>query len=93
MIIIPFPQKNVYSLAGSAPPLSHLISCTPTSVKSCKAHSQPPNWGTNLVGCPRLLIQYIRSCLPQVEAVCSIRNLRACHYLATKYPTNVYNII
>ena len=34
------------------------------SVKSCKHHAQPPSWKTTLVGCPQLLIQYIRSYPP-----------------------------
>jgi hypothetical protein len=35
--------------------------------------------GPPLVGYPRLLIQYIRSCLPKLEGVSSIRNLRTRH--------------
>jgi hypothetical protein len=35
-----------------------------------------PNGGPPLVFCPRLLIQYIRSYLPYLEAVSSIRNLK-----------------
>jgi hypothetical protein len=48
--------------------------------------SPPPNpqdGGPPHVGRPRLLIQYIRSHLPYLEAVSSIRNLRTCHAVVT----------
>jgi hypothetical protein len=117
-----FPLKNVYSPAGSVPPLSHLTSCTPTKSnlwhffrhcpqRTCPIHTSnipstkspiqflslrsfiqgirpgpmllwsfvtslflryrvvsttpnPKNEGPPLVGCPRLLIQYILSYSP-----------------------------
>ncbi|KAJ4446561.1 hypothetical protein ANN_13258 [Periplaneta americana] len=39
----------------------------------------PQAGGPPLIGCPRLLIQYIRSYPPYLEAVSSIRNLRKRH--------------
>jgi hypothetical protein len=39
-----------------------------------------------LVGCPRLLIQYIRSYTPKLEGVSSIRNLRTHHAVVTRDP-------
>jgi hypothetical protein len=42
------------------------------------------------VGCPRLLIQYIRSYLPYLEAFYSIRNLRTRHAVMTRDPPNVF---
>ncbi|KAJ4427260.1 hypothetical protein ANN_24878 [Periplaneta americana] len=39
----------------------------------------PQAGGPPLIGCPRLLIQYIRSYPPYLEAVSSIRNLRTRH--------------
>jgi hypothetical protein len=51
--------------------------------------SPPPNpqagWPP-LVGCPRLLIQYIRSYPPYLEAFSSIRNLRTRHAVVTRDP-------
>jgi len=32
--------------------------------RSCQHLAQTQSWRTTLVGCPRLLIQYIRSCPP-----------------------------
>jgi hypothetical protein len=49
--------------------------------------SPPPNpqaGGPPLVGCPRLLIQYIRSYPPYLEAFSSIRNLRTRHAVVTR---------
>jgi hypothetical protein len=40
------------------------------------------------VGCPRLLIQYIRSYPPCPEAVSSIRNLMTRHAVVTRDPLN-----
>jgi hypothetical protein len=49
-----------------------------------------PNAGVPpLVGCPRLLIQYIRSYPPYLEAVSSIRNLRASHAVVVRGPLNI----
>jgi hypothetical protein len=42
---------------------------------------QPPNW--RITPCPRLLIRYIRSHPPYLEAVCFIRNLRTRHAAVT----------
>jgi hypothetical protein len=42
-----------------------------------------------LVACPRLLIQYIRSCPPKLEGVSSIRNLRTRHAVVTRDPPNM----
>jgi hypothetical protein len=48
--------------------------------------SPPPNpqaGGPPTVGCPRLLIQYIRSYSPYLEAVSFIRNPRTRHAVVT----------
>jgi hypothetical protein len=37
------------------------------TVRGCRPHSQPPSWRTTPVGCPRLIIQYIRSYPPYPE--------------------------
>jgi hypothetical protein len=46
----------------------------------------PQAGGPPLVGCPRLLIQYIRSYPPYLEAVSSIRKLRTRHAVVTWDP-------
>jgi hypothetical protein len=54
--------------------------------------SSPPNpqaGGSPPVGCPRLLIEYIRSYPPYLEAVSSIRNLRTRHAVVTVDPLNM----
>jgi hypothetical protein len=54
--------------------------------------SPPPNpqaGGPPLVGCPRLIIQYIRSYPPYLEAFSSIRNLRTRHAVVTRDPLNL----
>jgi hypothetical protein len=54
--------------------------------------SPPPNpqaGGPPPVVCPRLLIQYIRSYPPYLEAVSSIRNLRTRHAVVTRDPPNM----
>jgi hypothetical protein len=54
--------------------------------------SPPPNpqaGGPAPVGCPRLLIQYIRSYPPYLEAVSSIHNLKMCHAVVTGDPLNM----
>jgi hypothetical protein len=55
----------------------------------------PPNpqaGGPPPVGCPRLLIQYIRSYPPYLEAVFSIRNLRTHHAVVTEDPLNFCSV-
>jgi hypothetical protein len=42
-----------------------------------------------LIGCPQLLIQYIRSYPPYLEAISSIRNLRTLHAVVTRDPPNM----
>jgi hypothetical protein len=49
----------------------------------------PQAEGPPLVGCPQLLIQYIRSYTPYLEAISSIRNLRTRHALVTRDPLNM----
>jgi hypothetical protein len=49
----------------------------------------PQAGGPPLIGCPRLLIQYIRSYPPYLEAVSSIRNLRTRHGVVTMNPPNM----
>jgi hypothetical protein len=54
--------------------------------------SPPPNpqaGGPPLAGCPRLLIQYIRSYAPYLEAFSSTRNLRTRHAVVTRDPLNM----
>jgi hypothetical protein len=50
------------------------------------AHPNPQAVGPPLVGFARLLIQYIRSYPPYLEAVSSIRNPRKRHAVMTRYP-------
>jgi hypothetical protein len=45
--------------------------------------------GPPLVGCPRLLNQYIYSYPPYLEAVSSIHNLRMRHAVVTRDPPNM----
>jgi hypothetical protein len=45
--------------------------------------------GHPLVGCPRLLIQYIRNYPSYLEGVSSIRNLRTRHAVVTRDPPNM----
>jgi hypothetical protein len=45
--------------------------------------------GPPLVGCPRLLIQYIRSYPPYLEAVSSVLNPRTRRAVVTRDPPNV----
>jgi hypothetical protein len=49
----------------------------------------PQAGGPPLVGCPPLLIRYIRSYRPYLEAVSSIRNLRKRHAVVTTDPPNM----
>jgi hypothetical protein len=49
----------------------------------------PQAGGPPLVGCPRLLIQYIRSYPPYLDAFSSIRNLRTRHAVVTRDPLNM----
>jgi 5-methylcytosine-specific restriction endonuclease McrA len=54
--------------------------------------SPPPNpqaGGPPTVGCPLLLIQYIRSYPPYLEAISSIRNPRTWHAVVTVDPLNM----
>jgi hypothetical protein len=52
----------------------------------------PQVGGTPLVGCPRLLIQYIRSYPKYLEAVSSIRNRRTRHAVVTRDPPNTEHL-
>jgi hypothetical protein len=49
----------------------------------------PKAGGPPLVGCPRLLFQYIRSYPPYLKGVSSIRNLRTRHTVVTRDPPNM----
>jgi hypothetical protein len=49
----------------------------------------PQAGGLPLVGFPRLLIQYICSYPPYLEAVSSIRNLRTRNAVVTRDPPNM----
>ncbi|KAJ4446277.1 hypothetical protein ANN_12972 [Periplaneta americana] len=54
----------------------------------------PQAGGPPLIGCPRLLIQYIRSYPPYLEAVSSIRNLRTRHAVVIgTHNTWIFNTI
>jgi hypothetical protein len=48
--------------------------------------------GPLLVGCPWLLIQYIHSYHPYLEVNTYICNLRMCHDVLTRYPSNMGNL-
>jgi hypothetical protein len=54
-----------------------------------ESHAQPRSWTPPLAGCPRLLIQDIRSYPPYLEGVSSIRNLRTRHAVVTSDPPNI----
>jgi hypothetical protein len=65
--------------------------CNRLDFLRCWVVSYPPNpqaGGPPPVGCPRLLIQYIRSYPPYLEAVSSIHNLRTRHAVVTGDPLN-----
>jgi hypothetical protein len=49
----------------------------------------PRTGGSPRVGCPRLIIQYIRSYPPYLEAVSSTRYLRTSHAVVTGDPLNI----
>jgi hypothetical protein len=49
----------------------------------------PQAGGPPLVRCPRLLVQYIRSYLPYLEVVSSIRNLSTSHTIVTRDTCNM----
>jgi hypothetical protein len=49
----------------------------------------PRAGGPPIVGCPWLLIQYIRSFPPYLEGVSSIRNLRTRNAVVTRVPPNI----
>jgi hypothetical protein len=53
----------------------------------------PQAGGPPLVGCPRLLIQYIRRYPPYLDAVSSIRNPRTRHAVVTRDPPNMDPVI
>jgi hypothetical protein len=59
------------------------------TVRSCSPTPNPQAGGPPLVGCPRLLIQYIRSYPLNLEADSSIRNLRTRHTVVTRDPPNM----
>ncbi|KAJ4452211.1 hypothetical protein ANN_03729 [Periplaneta americana] len=61
-------KKNSLSVVMVVPAVSKVI-----------PSPNPQAGGPPLIGCPRLLIQYIRSYPPYLEAVSSIRNLRTRH--------------
>jgi hypothetical protein len=88
------------------PILSHtnLVHTTPSYLRSililsshlCLGLPSPtPNLqvgGPPLVGCPRMLFQYIRSYPPYLEAI-SMCNLRMCHAEVTRGPLNIEAIV
>jgi hypothetical protein len=53
-------------------------------VRICLSSSQRPSWRTTLVSGLRLLIQYIHSYPPYLEAVSSIWNPGMCHAVVTE---------
>jgi hypothetical protein len=54
--------------------------------------AQSPKWKATPVGCPRLLIQYIRRYPLYPETVSSMRNLRTRHAAVTGDPLNMGKI-
>jgi hypothetical protein len=52
-------------------------------------HAKPQAQGPPLVGCPRLLIQYIHSYPPYLESVSSVCNLRTHYAMVTRDPPNM----
>jgi hypothetical protein len=57
------------------------------SFQSCQPLAQAPNWRTTLcLGCSQLLIRYIRSFPPYLEAVSSIRNPKPRRAVVTQTP-------
>jgi hypothetical protein len=52
-------------------------------------HAQPQAGGPPLVGCPLLLVQYIRSDSPKLEGISSICNLRTRHAVVGRDPPNM----
>jgi hypothetical protein len=59
-----------------------------TARRSCPTPNHQSG-GPPLVGCPRLLNQYIRSYSPYLEAFSSVRNLRTLHAMVTRDPPNM----
>jgi len=57
-------------------------------VRNFSPTPNPQAWGPSLVSCLWQLIQYIRSCLPYLEAF-SICSLRTCHGMVTRDPPNI----
>jgi len=53
----------------------------------------PEAGGPPLVGCPRLLIHYIRRCSPYLEAVSFIRNPRNRHAVVTGIHITWYSLV
>jgi hypothetical protein len=66
MILVPFPQKNVHSPAGSVPPLSYLTSCTPTKsnlyfdISSATVMSEPALYRLLIFHVPNLVSIFFR---------------------------------
>jgi hypothetical protein len=60
-------------------------------VRSCYPPPNPQAGGPLIVGCSQLLIQYIRSYPPYLEAVSSILNLRMPHAVVTRELHNLYS--
>jgi hypothetical protein len=64
-----------------------------TSAFTVRTFSPSPNAQSgvpSLVGCPRLLIHFIRSCPPSVEAISSIRNPRTRHATARHFTCPIH---
>jgi hypothetical protein len=78
----PYPESPVRGFL-----LSFVTSLFVTA-RSCSPTPNPQAGKPPLVGCPPLLIQYIRSYPPYLEAVCCIRTLRTRHAEVTRDPPN-----
>jgi hypothetical protein len=72
--------------------LWHFVTRLFFMARSCWPQALPPAGGPTLVGCPRLLIQYIRCYLPYLEAVSSVRGLRKRHVVVTRDPPNMASL-
>jgi hypothetical protein len=75
--------KASVQICGS---VKHFVTICFFTVSSCKPQAEGPP----LVGCPRLLIQYICSYPPYLQAISSIRNPSTRHAVVTKDPLNIY---
>lgn len=60
------------------------------AVRVFQPPAQPQSWRNNPYWCPQLLMQYIHSYPPYLQADSSIHNLRVCHATVT---TELFNMV